>query len=87
MTNQGIVVEKERRAANRSVPEHLDTLLNTLQSLTLNQLRSFGWHIQFVRHPLFQDPVIFIGDASNHVVGILQEDGTVSNDQMPTLRS
>ena len=57
------IMEKERRLPNRHIPENLDQFLNTSQVLTLHQIESFGWHIQFVRHPLFQDPVIFIGDV------------------------
>jgi hypothetical protein len=86
MLNEGPVVQSERRHAKNPIPEDLDQFLNSSQSLTLHQLESFGWHIQFVRHPLFQDPVIFIGDANNEIVGILQEDGSVTNDNMPVIR-
>lgn len=80
------IMEKERRLPNRHIPENLDQFLNTSQVLTLHQIESFGWHIQFVRHPLFQDPVIFIGDVKSQVVGVLQEDGTIANEQMPIMR-
>ena len=79
--------ERERRQPNRHIPEHLEQFLNTSQSLTLHQIESFGWHIQFVRHPLFQDPVIFIGDVDNEVVGILDEDGTIAKDAIPVMRT
>jgi len=80
------VLEQERRTGQSPIPADITRFMNTSQTLSLHQLESFGWHIKFVRHPLFQQPEIFIADSNNEVVGMLLEDGTVSNDDMPTLR-
>ena len=80
------VVEKERRTGQSPIPADITRYMNTSQTLSVHQLESFGWHVKFVRQPLFQQPEIFIADSNNEVVGVLLEDGTVSNEDMPPLR-
>ncbi|GAB3750720.1 hypothetical protein [Lysobacter olei] len=61
---------KERRRTASAPASLLRTQLNEAQLLTLSELERFGWEIQFVRRPLFQDPVPVLvdGDRRSHAV-------------------
>lgn len=68
------------------IPEDIKALMTDLQLLTLANLEGFGWSIQFVRRPLFQEQVIVIVDPSGEQYAILTEDGEVDRDANLTLR-
>ena len=53
-------------------------MLNELQILALRQMESFGWRLQFIRRPLFQDPVVVVTDGEGVKIGILEEDGRIN---------
>jgi hypothetical protein len=60
----------------------LDQFLNTEQILALRQVESYGWHLEFVRRPLFQDPTIVVmgpgGKPGGKPVGTLEKDGSIN---------
>jgi hypothetical protein len=71
-------MENEKRKGAKPIPDHLDDHLNEVQLLALRRMESFGWHIRFVRRPLFQQVVVVITDAKGEKIGVLDEDGRVN---------
>ena len=67
-----------RRGVQKAIPIELSRYLNQSQLLALNSLESFGWHLCFVRRPLFMQPivVVFNSDSTQHAQ--LEEDGSVN---------
>ena len=72
-------MEKERRKGMAPVPEKLSEVLNDAQLLSLNKFEGFGWNLEFVSRPLFQEvvPVLFHPDTKKY--GILRDDGTLNS--------
>jgi len=48
------------------------------QQSGLRKIESFGWNMKYIRHPLFQDPVIFVSSADDKSIGILENDGRLN---------
>jgi hypothetical protein len=74
MANMG----EERRNRVNPIPEKLKEVLNEAQLMTLNKMEGFGWMLEFVRRPLFQDiiPVLFHPNSKEY--GVLEDDGTLN---------
>ena len=68
------------RGKQNPIPNNLDQILNKLQMATLQRLEEFGWHLWFVRRPLFQTVVAIVVDTINHVTALLEEDGSMVTD-------
>jgi hypothetical protein len=67
----------DRRGVQKAVPIDLGRYLNESQLLALHSLESFGWHLSFVRRPLFMQPVVIVNNTeSTHAQ--LEEDGSVN---------
>lgn len=71
-------MDQEKRKGDKPVPENAIDLLNQLQVLALRQMEGYGWQLQFIRRPLFQDPVPVVIDADGRKIGILEEDGRIN---------
>ena len=71
-------MERERRTGQEPVPQNVTELLNEIQLLALRRVESFGWKLQFIRRPLFQEPVPVVIDAEGQKIGILEEDGRIN---------
>ena len=69
---------EERRNRVNPIPEKLKEVLNEAQLMTLNKMEGFGWMLEFVRRPLFQDiiPVLFHPNSKEY--GVLEDDGTLN---------
>lgn len=67
---------KDRRLTAGTSPSHLRAQLNEAQLTTLGELERFGWEVQFIRRPLFQEPVTVVvdGDRKCHAVLTLEGD-------------
>ncbi|MEN8131452.1 MAG: hypothetical protein ABFS45_14925 [Pseudomonadota bacterium] len=68
----------EKRTGKNSVPENLGEFLNKARLLALSKAEGFGWELEFVRRPLFQEvvPVLRHPDSGNY--GTLEDDGTLN---------
>lgn len=75
-------VVDNRRGAQKAVPIDLGRYLNRSQLLALHSLESFGWHLWFVRRPLFMQPVVVVTNLESTQHAKLEEDGSV-NLRMP----
>ena len=73
-------MESERRKGMAPVPEKLNEVLNDVQLTSLQKLEGFGWTLQFVRRPLFQEvfPVLFHPD--NGTLGVMRGDGVLDTE-------
>lgn len=66
---------KDRRFTADKSASMLRAQLNEAQLTTLGELERFGWEIQFVRRPLFQDPVPVVVDGDRKHYGVLTPEG------------
>jgi len=71
-------METEKRKGETPVPENAIKMLNQLQILALRRIEGFGWRLQFIRRPLFQDPVAVVVDGAGEKIGILEDDGRIN---------
>ena len=66
---------KDRRDTADANAYALRAQLNEAQRLTLSGLERFGWEIQFVRRPLFQDPIPVVVDGNRKTFAVLTPEG------------
>jgi hypothetical protein len=71
-------MDQENREKQPPIPDKLDQFLNTEQMMVLKQVESYGWHLEFVRRPLFQDPTIVVMGPGGKPVGTLEKDGSIN---------
>jgi len=68
----------EKRKGDKPVPDNAAEMLNHLQLLALHKIEGFGWRLQFIRRPLFQDIVAVVVDSGGNKIGVLEEDGEIN---------
>jgi hypothetical protein len=44
----------------------------------LHSLESFGWHLWFVRRPLFMQPIVIVSNSEATQHAMLEDDGSVN---------
>ena len=71
-------MDRDKRKGDEPVPDNAIEMLNHVQVLALRQIEGYGWRLQFIRRPLFQDPVPVVIDAAGMKIGILEEDGRIN---------
>lgn len=71
-------VVDNRRGVQKAVPIDLGRYLNESQLLALHSLESFGWHLWFVRRPLFMQPIIIVTNSESTQHAMLEADGSVN---------
>ena len=57
--------ESEKRVGKKPVPDDVVLYMNAEQLLTYRGMQAFGWHLKFVRRPLFQRQV-FVMSHPDH---------------------
>lgn len=77
---------RERRKDQQSSTTELRTMLNQRQGDTLNALERLGWHLNFVRRPLFQASTVVVTDAERGLHAVLEDDGTINQSHELRLR-
>ena len=73
-------MQKEKRKGDQAIPDNLRELLTPAQVKTLDGIQLLGWHLKFVRRPLFQDPIPVVSNAGNDQIGMLDPDGRINID-------
>ncbi len=73
---------RERRNGKPPVPDNIRSILSIAQKIALKELETFGWVIDFVRRPLFQDPQVVVRDPKTGKQAIILEDGTVDHNPL-----
>jgi len=76
----------DNRKGDKPLPDNLDEILNERQKHTLRQMEGFGWHLEFVRRPLFQETVAAVCNAEGNKIGILEKNGNINLEPDITLR-
>jgi len=71
-------MDQEKRKGDEPVPDNAIKMLNQMQIMALHQIEGYGWQLQFIRRPLFQDPVPVVIDADGKKIGILEDDGRIN---------
>ena len=71
-------MDKDKRKGEEPVPDNATEMLNQLQILALRRLEGYGWRLQFIRRPLFQDVVAVMTDGEGNKIGVLEEDGRIN---------
>lgn len=71
-------MDRERRKGEKPIPRDLEAALNDEQLMALHSLERFGWELQFIRRPLFQDPVFVVCNSDGNMLGVLEEDGRLN---------
>jgi len=78
-------MDNEKRSGEKPIPDNVNNYLNNAQRAELHKIEGFGWNIKYIRHPLFQDPVVFVTSADGKSIGILESDGRLNlNPDVPT---
>ena len=72
-------MKKERRKGLPPIPEDIRSILSREQKNALKELETFGWVIDYVRRPLFQQPRVIIRNPANGKRSIIEADGTVDH--------
>lgn len=78
---------KDRRLTAGSSPSHLRAQLNEAQLMTLGELERFGWEVQFIRRPLFQEPVAVVVDGDRKHHAVLRPDGELDESSGLSVRT
>lgn len=78
--------DSDKRVGEKAVPDNALQYMNAEQLLTYRGMQGFGWHLKYLRHPLFQSPVLIMIHPDTHEIGVLEEDGTFNNEPNITLR-
>lgn len=78
---------KDRRLTAGTSPSHLRAQLNEAQQMTLGELERFGWEIQFIRRPLFQEPIAVMVDGDRKSHAVLTPEGELDQSVGLSLRS
>lgn len=68
---------KERRIDQKAIPEDIRSRLTGAQLVTLGRLKGFGWSLEFVRKPLYQDQIVVLVDPSGEQHAVLHKDGSL----------
>jgi hypothetical protein len=71
-------MEQDKRKGDEPVPQNATSLLNDLQTLALHQIEGFGWQLQFIRRPMFEDPVPVVIHSDGKQIGVLEQDGRIN---------
>jgi len=67
-------------------PQVLSEGLNPAQLRTLSTLQHFHWTLEFVRRPMFRDPVPVLFDRERKRYLVIEPDGSISEDPPIGLR-
>ena len=71
-------MENDKRSGQLPIPDNLDDWLTPEQTQMLHQIESFGWHLDFIRRPVFQDPIVVLVSDDGKKIGILEKDGRIN---------
>ena len=71
-------MEEDKRGTVKPVPDDWLQYLNDNQLLTYRRLQGFGYHLKFVRRPLFQRPICVFSDPHATKLFVIDEDGNLT---------
>ena len=71
-------MDQDKRKGMKPVPDNLDEVLNAAQIRTLHTMRCFGWDLNFIRRPLFQETLVVLINQEEDKIMVLEADGTLN---------
>jgi len=71
-------MDDDKRVGDKPIPDNVNDYLNDAQRSGLHKIEGFGWNIEYIRHPLFQEPVVVVRSANGNSIGILESDGRLN---------
>ena len=71
-------MDNERRKHDEAKHAELLKLLNIEQAQTLHRIEGFGWTLEFIRRPLFEQSVPVVIGADGKKIGTIEEDGNLN---------
>ena len=77
---------KDRRSGKPPIPQNIHALLSIEQKNALAELRGFGWVIDYVRRPLFQQPRVVMRDPKTGRQALILEDGSVDHNPLELVK-
>lgn len=77
---------REKRKGEKPIPNDIHNYLNDTQNAVLNKIQDFGWSLQFIRRPLFQEPIVIAANANGDAYGVLEVDGHFNTEPNIVLR-
>ena len=78
---------ENRRKNQKLIQSDVYKLLDSKQLTALRESAIFGWKIQFIRRPLFLEPVIVLYNARYDIIGLLGLDGSIDMEMEIDVRS
>ena len=78
---------EEKRKGIKPVPGDPLKYMNEAQIYTYQRMQADGWHLKFIRRPLFQRPVCIMTDQEKTALAVLEENGTLNKHPDIQLRS
>jgi hypothetical protein len=70
--------KEDLRGSRLDLPMDVFYYLNEVQRIALQSLENFGWHLAFIRRPLFVPPVVVVQSGDQTKYAVLEEDGSVN---------
>lgn len=70
-------MEKDKRNTQQPIPDDLEQILNSNQLAALQIIKSIGWHLKFVRRPMFLEAIPVLYNSELDQIGILDPDGNI----------
>ena len=67
-----------KRDKDAPVPEDVKNYLTKAQSVELTHIERFGWTLNYVRRPLFQERVVVVMNPGGGSIAVLEEDGSLN---------
>ena len=71
-------MDKEKRTGVKPIPDDLKEVLNEAQWRALSVIAYSGWELQFIRMPLYQEPVLVVHNTKDDRIGVLEKDGSIN---------
>lgn len=68
----------DKRKGDAPIPDNLKRYLTSAQQAELHTIEGFGWSLEFIRRPLFQEQVVVVINADGSSIGVLEEDGRLN---------
>jgi len=76
-----------KRKGIKPVPGDPLKYMNEAQIFMYRRMQAYGWHLKFIRRPLFQRPVCVMTDPKKTALAVLEEDGILNKRPDIQLRS
>jgi hypothetical protein len=76
----------DNRGTQDPIPLNLEYYLTDVQLQSLQHLEDFGWHLAFVRRPLFEMPTVVLLSPEGKQHACLDDDGSLNLEPLLILR-